>query len=199
LSHAEESEERNPELERLIREVLKEIGENPDREGLERTPERVAKAYRYLTSGYRQDASDVLNGALFTEEYDEMVVVKDIDFYSVCEHHVLPFFGKCHVAYMPSKKIVGLSKIARLVEMYSRRLQVQERLTTQIAHTIDEVLQPRGVAVVMEALHMCMLMRGVEKQNSKAVTSAMLGAFRENAETRAEFMELIKSRGGLII
>jgi len=199
LSHAEESEERNPELERLIREVLKEIGENPDREGLERTPERVAKAYRYLTSGYRQDASDVLNGALFTEEYDEMVVVKDIDFYSVCEHHVLPFFGKCHVAYMPSKKIVGLSKIARLVEMYSRRLQVQERLTTQIAQTINEVLQPRGVAVVMEALHMCMLMRGVEKQNSKAVTSAMLGAFRENAETRAEFMELIKSRGGLII
>ena len=199
MSHAEESEERNPELERLIREVLKEIGENPDREGLERTPERVAKAYRYLTSGYRQDASDVLNGALFTEEYDEMVVVKDIDFYSVCEHHVLPFFGKCHVAYMPSKKIVGLSKIARLVEMYSRRLQVQERLTTQIAHTIDEVLQPRGVAVVMEALHMCMLMRGVEKQNSKAVTSAMLGAFRENAETRAEFMELIKSRGGLNI
>ena len=199
MSHLEESEERNPELERLIREVLKEIGENPDREGLERTPERVAKAYRYLTSGYRQGASDVLNGALFTEEYDEMVVVKDIDFYSVCEHHVLPFFGKCHVAYMPSKKIVGLSKIARLVEMYSRRLQVQERLTTQIAHTIDEVLQPRGVAVVMEALHMCMLMRGVEKQNSKAVTSAMLGAFRENAETRAEFMELIKSRGGLII
>jgi GTP cyclohydrolase I len=199
VSRAEESEERNPELERLIREVLKEIGENPDREGLERTPERVAKAYRYLTSGYRQDASEVLNGALFTEEYDEMVVVKDIDFYSVCEHHVLPFFGKCHIAYMPSRKIVGLSKIARLVEMYSRRLQVQERLTTQIAQTINEVLQPRGVAVVMEALHMCMLMRGVEKQNSKAVTSAMLGAFRENAETRAEFMELIKSRGGLII
>ena len=199
MSPAEDSQERNPELERLIREVLKEIGENPDREGLERTPERVAKAYRYLTSGYRQDASAVLNGALFTEEYDEMVVVKDIDFYSVCEHHVLPFFGKCHVAYMPSRKIVGLSKIARLVEMYSRRLQVQERLTTQIAQTINEVLQPRGVAVVMEALHMCMLMRGVEKQNSKAVTSAMLGAFRENAETRAEFMELIKSRGGLII
>ena len=199
MSRAEESEERNAELERLIREVLKEIGENPDREGLERTPERVAKAYRYLTSGYRQDASEVLNGALFTEEYDEMVVVKDIDFYSVCEHHVLPFFGKCHIAYMPSRKIVGLSKIARLVEMYSRRLQVQERLTTQIAQTINEVLQPRGVAVVMEALHMCMLMRGVEKQNSKAVTSAMLGAFRENAETRAEFMELIKSRGGLII
>ena len=199
MSGADDSEERTPALERLIRDVLKEMGEDPSREGLERTPERVAKAYRYLTSGYRQDAAAVLNGALFTEEYDEMVVVKDIDFYSLCEHHVLPFFGKCHVAYMPSRKIVGLSKVARLVEMYSRRLQVQERLTTQIAQTINEVLQPRGVAVVMEALHMCMLMRGVEKQNSKAVTSAMLGAFRENPETRAEFMELIKSRGGLII
>jgi len=199
VSGADDSEERTPALERLIRDVLKEMGEDPSREGLERTPERVAKAYRYLTSGYRQDAAAVLNGALFTEEYDEMVVVKDIDFYSLCEHHVLPFFGKCHVAYMPSRKIVGLSKVARLVEMYSRRLQVQERLTTQIAQTINEVLQPRGVAVVMEALHMCMLMRGVEKQNSKAVTSAMLGAFRENPETRAEFMELIKLRGGLII
>ncbi|HXJ85103.1 MAG TPA: GTP cyclohydrolase I FolE [Candidatus Methylomirabilis sp.] len=199
MSGADDSEERTPALERLIRDVLKEMGEDPSREGLERTPERVAKAYRYLTSGYRQDAAAVLNGALFTEEYDEMVVVKDIDFYSLCEHHVLPFFGKCHVAYMPSRKIVGLSKVARLVEMYSRRLQVQERLTTQIAQTINEVLQPRGVAVVMEALHMCMLMRGVEKQNSKAVTSAMLGAFRENPETRAEFMELIKLRGGLII
>ena len=193
------SEERNPAFERLIHDMLKEIGEDPSREGLEKTPERVAKAYRYLTSGYRQEAGEVLNGALFTEEYDEMVVVKDIDFYSMCEHHCLPFFGKCHVAYMPSRKIVGLSKIARLVEMYSRRLQVQERLTTQIAQTINDVLQPRGVAVVMEALHMCMLMRGVEKQNSKAVTSAMLGAFRQNPETRAEFMELIKSRGGLVI
>jgi GTP cyclohydrolase I len=199
VSDSDSSEDRNPVLERLIRDVLKEIGEDPSREGLERTPERVAKAYRYLTSGYGQDPAEVLNGALFTEDYDEMVVVKDIDFYSVCEHHVLPFFGKCHVAYMPSHKIVGLSKIARLVEMYSRRLQVQERLTTQIAQTINEVLQPRGVAVVMEALHMCMLMRGVEKQNSKAVTSAMLGAFRANPETRAEFMELIKSRGGLVI
>ena len=199
MSGPDPAEERNPALERLIRDLLKEIGEDPLREGLEKTPERVAKAYRYLTSGYRQDAAEVLNDALFTEEYDEMVVVKDIDFYSLCEHHVLPFVGKCHVAYMPSHKIVGLSKIARLVEMYSRRLQVQERLTTQIAQTINEVLQPRGVAVVMEALHMCMLMRGVEKQNSKAVTSAMLGAFRENPETRAEFMELIKSRGGLVI
>jgi GTP cyclohydrolase I len=199
VSREDSVEERNLVLERLIRDTLKEMGEDPSREGLERTPERVAKAYRYLTSGYGQDAAEVLNGALFTEAYDEMVVVKDIDFYSLCEHHVLPFFGKCHVAYMPSRKIVGLSKIARLVEMYSRRLQVQERLTTQIAQTINEVLQPRGVAVVMEALHMCMLMRGVEKQNSKAVTSAMLGAFRENPETRAEFMELIKSRGGLVI
>ena len=187
------------ELERLIRALIKEIGEDVSREGLERTPERVAKAYDYLTSGYRQKVEDVLNEALFTEEYDEMVVVKDIDFYSLCEHHLLPFFGKCHIAYMPSRKIVGLSKMPRLVEMFSRRLQVQERLTTQIAQTINDVLQPRGVAVVMEALHMCMLMRGVEKQNSKAVTSAMLGAFRENAGTRAEFMELIRPRGGLVI
>jgi len=193
------AEPREVALEQLIRELLKEIGEDPSREGLERTPARVAKTYRDLTAGYAQNVHDLLNGALFTEAYDEMVVVKDIDFYSLCEHHLLPFFGKCHIAYMPSKKIVGLSKMPRLVEMFSRRLQVQERLTTQIAQTIDEVLQPRGVAVVMEALHMCMLMRGVEKQNSKAVTSAMLGAFRDNAETRAEFMELIKSRGGLII
>jgi len=186
-------------LERLIHDFLKQLGEDPEREGLERTPARVAKAFKYLTSGYGQDVHEVLNDALFSEEYDEMVVVKDIDFYSLCEHHLLPFFGKCHIAYMPSNKIVGLSKMPRLVEMFSRRLQVQERLTTQIAHTINEVLQPRGVAVVMEALHMCMLMRGVEKQNSKAVTSAMLGAFRDRPETRAEFMELIKSRNGLVI
>jgi GTP cyclohydrolase I len=187
-------------MEELIRELLKEIGEDPSREGLDRTPARVAKAWAYLTSGYRQDVHQVLNEALFTEEYDEMVVVKDIDLYSMCEHHLLPFFGKCHIAYMPGKKkIVGLSKLPRLVEMFARRLQVQERLTTQIAHTLDEVLQPRGVAVVVEALHMCMLMRGVEKQNSKAVTSAMLGQFRDRPETRAEFMELIRSRGGLVL
>ena len=185
-------------IERLIYDFLKELGEDPTREGLERTPARVAKAYEYLTSGYQQRVEDVLNDALFTEEYDEMVVVKDIDYFSLCEHHLLPFFGRAHIAYMPSRKIVGLSKIPRLVEMFSRRLQVQERLTTQIAHTIDEVLQPRGVAVVVEALHMCMLMRGVEKQNSKAVTSAMLGAFRDRPETRAEFMELIKSRGTML-
>jgi len=186
-------------IERLIRDLLKEIGEDPTREGLDKTPVRVAKAWEYFTSGYKQNVHDVLNEALFTEAYDEMVVVKDIDLYSLCEHHLLPFFGKCHIAYMPSHKIVGLSKLPRLVEMFARRLQVQERLTTQIAQTLDEVLQPRGVAVVIEALHMCMLMRGVEKQNSKAVTSAMLGAFRENAGTRAEFMELIRSRSGLII
>ena len=159
----------------------------------------MAKALRYLTSGYTQKVEDILNDALFVEEYDEMVVVKDIDFFSLCEHHLLPFFGRAHVAYLPAQKIVGLSKIPRLVEMFSRRLQVQERLTTQIATTLDEALRPRGVAVVMEGVHLCMLMRGVEKQNSKAVTSAMLGVFRERPETRAEFMELIKSSRGFQI
>ena len=183
----------------LISKVLGELGEDVEREGLEKTPERVAKALRYLTSGYGKDAKEVLNGAMFVEDYDEMVIVKDIDFSSLCEHHLLPFIGKCHVAYMPGRKIVGLSKIPRLVEMFSRRLQVQERLTTQIASTLNEVLQPRGVAVVMEAVHLCMLMRGVEKQNSKAITSAMLGSFRDNPETRAEFMDLIKSSRGLQI
>jgi GTP cyclohydrolase I len=181
----------------LIAKLLGELGEDVEREGLERTPERVEKALRYLTSGYDKDAKEILNGAMFVEDYDEMVIVKDIDFSSLCEHHLLPFVGKCHVAYMPGRKIVGLSKIPRLVEMFSRRLQVQERLTTQIASTINEVLQPRGVAVVMEAFHLCMLMRGVEKQNSKAITSAMLGSFRDRPETRAEFMDLIKSSRGL--
>jgi len=184
---------------KLIEQLLKELGEDAQREGLERTPERVEKALRYLTSGYDKDVHDVLNDALFVEQYDEMVVVKDIDFFSLCEHHLLPFFGKCYVAYMPNRKIVGLSKIPRLVEVFSRRLQVQERLTTQIANTLQDILQPNGVAVVMEAIHLCMLMRGVEKQNSKAITSAMLGAFRENPETRAEFMDLIKSSRGLQI
>ena len=183
----------------LVARLLGELGEDARREGLARTPDRVAAAFRYLTSGYDQDVDDILNGALFVEEYDEMVVVKDIDVFSLCEHHLLPFMGKCHVAYMPAKKIVGLSKIPRLVEMFSRRLQVQERLTTQIANTLNDALQPRGVAVVVEAVHLCMIMRGVEKQNSKAVTSAMLGAFRDRPETRAEFMELIKSGRGLQI
>jgi len=186
-------------IEEWVAKILKELGEDVHREGLERTPERVAKALQFLTSGYQQDVKDVLNDALFVEDYDEMVIVKDIDFFSLCEHHLLPFIGKAHVAYMPRRKIVGLSKIPRLVEMFSRRLQVQERLTTQIATTLDEALQPRGVAVVMEAIHLCMLMRGVEKQNSKAVTSAMLGAFRDRPETRAEFMELIKAGRGLVI
>jgi len=183
----------------LVVELLKELGEDVQREGLDKTPERVEKALRYFTAGYGQDVKEVLNGAMFVEEYDEMVIVKDIDFFSLCEHHLIPFFGRCHVAYMPNRKIVGLSKIPRLVEMFSRRLQVQERLTTQIANTLNEALQPRGVAVVVEAIHLCMLMRGVEKQNSKAITSAMLGAFRDRPETRAEFMELIKSSRGLHI
>jgi GTP cyclohydrolase IA len=181
---------------KLIEQLLKELGEDAQREGLERTPDRVEKALRYLTSGYDKDVHNILNDALFVEEYDEMVVVKDIDFFSLCEHHLLPFLGKCHVAYMPNRKIVGLSKIPRLVEVFSRRLQVQERLTTQIANTLQEALQPNGVAVVMEGIHLCMLMRGVEKQNSKAITSAMLGAFRDSPETRAEFMELIRSSRG---
>jgi GTP cyclohydrolase I len=186
-------------LARLVADLLAELGEDARREGLERTPERVAKALRYLTSGYARDVKDVLNDALFVEEYDEMVIVKDIDVFSLCEHHLLPFVGKAHVAYMPRRKIVGLSKIPRLVDMFARRLQVQERLTTQIANTLNDALQPRGVAVVLEAIHLCMLMRGVEKQNSKAVTSAMLGAFRDRPETRAEFMELIKAGRGLVI
>src|SRR6266850_4086877 len=189
----------NGKIARLIEELLRELGEDTQREGLDKTPDRVEKALRYFTSGYAQDVKEVLNGAMFVEDYDEMVIVKDIDFTSLCEHHLLPFIGRCHVAYMPGRKIVGLSKIPRLVEMFSRRLQVQERLTTQIASTINEVLQPRGVAVVMEAVHLCMLMRGVEQQNSKAITSAMLGSFRDNPETRAEFMGLIKSSRGLQI
>src|SRR6267378_2634557 len=189
----------NGKVARLIEELLRELGEDTQREGLDRTPERVEKALRYFTSGYSRDVKEVLNDAMFVEDYDEMVIVKDIDFSSLCEHHLLPFIGKCHVAYMPQRKIVGLSKIPRLVEMFSRRLQVQERLTTQIANTLNEALQPRGVAVVVEAVHLCMPMRGVEKQNSKAITSAMLGSFRDRPETRAEFMELIKSSRGLQI
>src|SRR5881296_584188 len=181
-------------MQELIRKLLAEIGENPDREGLARTPERVEKALRFLTSGYGADIDTVLNDALFTVDYSEMVIVKDIDFYSLCEHHLLPFFGKCHVAYIPTTRVIGLSKIPRLVDVFSRRLQVQERLTSQIAETIREKVAPLGVAVVMEATHLCMSMRGVEKQNSFAVTSAMLGSFRDSARTRMEFLELIKLR-----
>ena len=176
----------------IIRQLLAGLGENPSREGLLDTPKRVEKSLRFLTSGYATDVDTMLNNALFTVDYNEMVIVKDIDFYSLCEHHMLPFFGKCHVAYIPNGKVVGLSKIPRLVDIYARRLQVQERLTNQIANTLREKIKPLGVAVVTEATHLCMAMRGVEKQNSVAITSAMLGAFREDARTRSEFLNLIK-------
>ena len=176
----------------LIRGLLAELGEDPSREGLLDTPKRVEKALRFLTSGYQADIDTVLNNALFTVDYSEMVIVRDIDFYSLCEHHLLPFFGRCHVAYLPNGKVLGLSKIPRLVDIFARRLQIQERLTSQIAETIRDKVQPLGVAVVMEATHLCMSMRGVEKQNSVAVTSAMLGGFRQDARTRMEFLELIR-------
>lgn len=178
----------------LIRRMLVLLGEDPNREGLRKTPERFEKALRFLTSGYRQDAETILNGATFSVCYDEMVVVKDIEVYSLCEHHLLPFFGKCHVAYIPSKKVIGLSKVARLVNMYARRMQIQERLTNQIAKAIEQKLSPQGVGVIIEARHLCMVMRGVEKQQSSAVTSAMLGAFRENKQTRDEFLALVGSK-----
>jgi GTP cyclohydrolase IA len=177
----------------LVRKMLVQLGEDPNREGLRRTPERFEKALRFLTSGYRQDPDKLLNGAMFSVCYDEMVVVRDIELYSLCEHHLLPFFGKCHVAYIPNKKVVGLSKIARLVNMYARRLQIQERLTSQIAKAIQDKLSPQGVGVIVEARHLCMVMRGVEKQHSMATTSAMLGAFREHKQTRDEFLSLIQA------
>jgi GTP cyclohydrolase IA len=176
----------------IIRQLLVELGENPSREGLLDTPKRVEKALKFLTSGYTADIDTVLNNALFTVDYNEMVIVKDIDFYSLCEHHLLPFFGRCHIAYIPKGQVIGLSKIPRVVEVFARRLQIQERMTNQIAHTIKEKIQPLGVAVVIEATHLCMAMRGVEKQNSFAITSAMLGGFQNDARTRMEFLELIK-------
>ncbi len=179
-------------MEEHVRALLKSIGEDPDREGLNKTPARVAEVLKYLTHGYNLDPDKVLNGALFAEEYEEMIVQKDIDFFSLCEHHLLPFFGKAHVAYIPHHRIVGVSKLARLVDVYARRLQVQERLTNQIAQTIMEKIEPLGVAVVVEAEHLCMRMRGVEKQNSLVITSSLLGAFRTRQETRAEFMNLIR-------
>ena len=181
-------------MEDAVRKILREIGEDPSREGLLKTPERVARALRELTRGYDQDPSKVINGALFTEEYSEMIIMKDIDFFSLCEHHILPFFGKAHIAYLPRGKIVGISKIPRLVDIYARRLQVQERMTTQIANLLMDRLEPDGVAVVVEAEHLCMRMRGVEKQNSFVVTSAMLGVFRDRQATRDEFMTLIGHR-----
>ena len=180
----------------LIRQMLTELGEDPEREGLLKTPRRVDKALRFLTSGYSADIDAVLNEALFSVDYSEMVIVRDIDFYSMCEHHLLPFFGKCHVAYIPNGKVIGLSKIPRLVDIFARRLQLQERLTNQIANTIREKIQPLGVAVVVEGTHLCMSMRGVEKQNSYTITSSMLGAFRDHQRTRMEFLELLKLRSG---
>jgi len=175
-----------------IRQLLAELGEDPTRDGLQETPRRVEKALRFLTSGYEADVDTVINNALFSVEYNEMVIVRDVDFYSLCEHHLLPFFGRCHVAYIPNRRVLGLSKIPRLVEIFSRRLQVQERLTSQIADTLMEKVSPLGVAVVMEATHLCMAMRGVEKQNAVTVTSSMLGVFHQDARTRHEFLELIR-------
>jgi GTP cyclohydrolase IA len=191
----------NTKMQEVIRQLLAALGEDPGREGLLDTPMRVEKAFRFLTSGYTADVDTVLNNALFSVDYNEMVIVKDIDFYSLCEHHLLPFFGKCHVAYIPRGRVIGLSKIPRLVDVFARRLQIQERMTNQIAETIREKIHPLGVAVVCEATHLCMAMRGVEKQNSFAITSSMLGAFQSDARTRMEFLELIRrpdlnTRGG---
>jgi GTP cyclohydrolase I len=178
----------------LMRKVIALLGEDTDREGLRKTPERFEKAMKFLTSGYHQNLENVLNGATFSVHYDEMVVVKDIEFFSLCEHHLLPFFGKAHVAYLPSKRVLGLSKIARLVNMYARRLQIQERMTSQIADAISEKISPEGVGVIIEARHLCMQMRGVEKQHGQAVTSAMLGSFRHNKQTRDEFLSLVRNK-----
>jgi len=179
----------------LVREILVKLGEDPSRQGLESTPDRVNKALRFLTSGYAMNVGKILNGALYRVKYDEMVVVKDIEFFSMCEHHLLPFFGKMHVAYLPKSKVIGLSKIPRIVDMFARRLQIQERLTQEVAHTIQAVIDPVGVGVICEARHFCMMMRGVEKQHSGAMTSAMLGAFRGRKETRDEFLSLVNYRG----
>ena len=187
------SENSDPDpIEPLIEGLLKELGEDPQRDGLGRTPARVAKAMRFLTKGYQEDPIEILNDAMFDVSYDEMVLVKDIEFYSLCEHHMLPFFGRLHVAYIPNGKVVGLSKIPRLVEMFSRRLQVQERLTMEVAETLEKVLHPRGVAVVAESIHLCMMMRGVKQQNAFAITSSLKGVFQSDPMTRSEFMELIR-------
>ena len=181
-------------MQEMYREILTRLGEDPERQGLQRTPERMQKALEHLTKGYNEDPNEILRGALFDVTYDEMVIVKDIEMFSLCEHHMLPFFGKVHVAYIPKGRVIGLSKIPRLVELFSRRLQIQERLTTQIAETIQKVIEPQGVGVVIEARHLCMMMRGVEKQHSAAVTSSMLGCFRNEEETRSEFLSLIRQR-----
>jgi GTP cyclohydrolase IA len=194
LLHEPKDDAKGENVAALARKMISIIGEDPNREGLRKTPERFEKALKFLTSGYHQNVDHVLNGATFSVAYDEMVIVKDIEFFSLCEHHLLPFFGKCHVAYLPNKKVIGLSKVARLVNMFARRLQIQERLTSQIAHAIEEKLSPEGVGVIIEARHLCMQMRGVEKQHGQAVTSAMLGCFRHNKETRDEFLSLVRDR-----
>ncbi|MCB0191122.1 MAG: GTP cyclohydrolase I FolE [Anaerolineae bacterium] len=186
-----EAEKRKTGIEKAVTKILRKIGENPEREGLQRTPERVARMYDELTEGYHVDPIKLINDAIFTVDYSDMVIVKDIDFYSLCEHHMLPFFGRVHVAYIPNHKVIGLSKIPRIVEVFARRLQVQERMTKQIADFINEVLQPYGVAVVAEGVHMCMMMRGVKKANASMITSAVLGTFRKDSRTRSEFMEHI--------
>jgi GTP cyclohydrolase I len=196
LLHDSRSLARQETIADLVRRMINLVGEDPEREGLRKTPERFEKAFKFLTSGYHQNAESVLNGATFSVCYDEMVVVKDIEFFSLCEHHLLPFFGKCHVAYLPNKRVIGLSKVARLVNMFARRLQIQERLTSQIAKAIEEKISPEGVGVIVEARHLCMQMRGVEKQHGQAVTSAMLGSFRHNKQTRDEFLSLVRTQNG---
>jgi GTP cyclohydrolase IA len=193
LLHDANAEVQKESIAELMRKVIVLLGEDPNREGLRKTPERYEKALKYLTSGYHQNMDNVLNGATFSVHYDEMVVMKDIEFFSLCEHHLLPFFGKAHVAYLPNKRVLGLSKIARLVNMYGRRLQIQERMTSQIAEAIQDKISPEGVGVIIEARHLCMQMRGVEKQHGQAVTSAMLGSFRHNKQTRDEFLSLVRS------
>ena len=188
----ERTEEQTTALSGLVRQMLHQLGEDDQRSGLERTPERVAASLQFLTQGYQLDLDSVINGALFEAEYDEMVIVKDIEVYSLCEHHLLPFYGKCHLAYLPDRKIIGLSKMARIVDVFSRRLQIQERLTTEIASTVRKYLEPKGVGVVIEAFHFCMMMRGVQKQNSQTVTSCMLGRFKSDSKTRSEFLEFLK-------
>ncbi|MDE0637105.1 MAG: GTP cyclohydrolase I FolE [Candidatus Poribacteria bacterium] len=190
--HKHELQVETANLESLYTQILKNIGEDPNRQGLAKTPLRAAKALEFLTSGYHQELNTVLNQAIFDEDFDEMVIVKDIEFYSLCEHHILPFWGKCHVGYLPRKQIIGISKIPRIVDMFARRLQVQERLTREIAEALETVLDPTGVGVVMEAQHMCMMARGVEKQASKMTTNAMLGTFREDSSTRAEFLRCVQ-------
>lgn len=194
LLHTVESGAKGESVAALIRKMIVQLGEDPEREGLRKTPERYEKAMKFLTSGYHQNLDTVLNGATFSVSYDEMVIVKDIEFFSLCEHHLLPFFGKAHVAYLPHKRVLGLSKIARLVNVFARRLQIQERMTSQIADAIQEKISPHGVGVIIEARHLCMQMRGVEKQHGQAVTSAMLGSFRHNKQTRDEFLALVRSR-----